>query len=139
MYKKFLVAAAFSSLSIAGRAGAEGEIVFVGGASISGDISVLEEGLDPDEVQTSVKNSPLFGLRLGAYGMPGCELLVEPTATLALGLSSAAGASRWITPLPRDAGLVGVEFFQQSLCLAAGANPAGVIWSNGGHGTIGTF
>jgi opacity protein-like surface antigen len=88
MYKKFLVAAAFSSLSIAGEAGAEGEIVFVGGASISGDISVLQEGLDLDEVQTSVKNSPLFGLRLGAYGWPfGIEgsLIYSPS-----GLTGAA-------------------------------------------------
>ncbi len=69
MHKKFLVAAGLVSLSIAGKAGAEGEITFLFGASISGDISVLND-LDIDQVETAVQNSPLFGLRLGTYGFP---------------------------------------------------------------------
>jgi hypothetical protein len=69
MHKKFLVAAGLVSLSIAGKAGAEGEITFLFGASISGDISVLND-LDIDQVEAAVQNSPLFGLRLGTYGFP---------------------------------------------------------------------
>ena len=69
MNKKFLAAAAVMSLSIAGKAGAEGEVTLVFGASISGDISVLDD-LDINQVETAVKNSPLFGLRLGTYGFP---------------------------------------------------------------------
>ena len=69
MHKKFMAAAALVSLSIAGKAAAEGEVTFLFGASISGDISVLND-LDIDEVETAIKNSPLFGLRLGAYGFP---------------------------------------------------------------------
>jgi hypothetical protein len=69
MRKKFAAAAALVSLSIAGGAGAEGEVTFVFGASISGDISVLND-VDIDQVETAVKNSPLFGLRLGTYGFP---------------------------------------------------------------------
>jgi opacity protein-like surface antigen len=69
MHEKFLAVAALVSLSIAGKAAAEGEVGFVFGASISGDISVLND-LDIDQVETAVKNSPLFGLRLGTYGFP---------------------------------------------------------------------
>jgi len=70
MHKTFLAAATFVSLAIAGSAGAEGEVTFVFGASISGDISVLSNELDFSDVQTAVKNSPLFGIRLGNYGYP---------------------------------------------------------------------
>ena len=70
MRKKFLAAATFVSLAIAGSAGADGEVTFVFGASISGDISTLNDEFDFDDVQTSLKNSPLFGLRLGSYGYP---------------------------------------------------------------------
>jgi opacity protein-like surface antigen len=70
MQKIILTAAAIVTLSIVGKAGAEGEVGFVFGASISGDISVLNEGFDFNDVQTAVQNSPLFGLRLGTYGYP---------------------------------------------------------------------
>ncbi len=60
----------FAALAMPSSARAEGEVAFVFGASISGDISVLSDELDFDDVQTAVKNSPLFGLRLGGYGFP---------------------------------------------------------------------
>jgi hypothetical protein len=50
--------------------GADGEVTFVFGASISGDISVLNDNFNFNDVQTAVKNSPIFGLRLGSYGYP---------------------------------------------------------------------
>jgi opacity protein-like surface antigen len=65
-----MATAAVASLSIAGAARAESEFTFLFGASISGDISYLSENLDIDEVQTAVKNSPLFGIRVGNYGYP---------------------------------------------------------------------
>lgn len=61
---------AFAALAMASSARAEGEVAFVFGASISGDISGLNDNFDFDDVQTAVKNSPLFGLRLGGYGFP---------------------------------------------------------------------
>ncbi len=70
MRKTFLTAAVLVSLSNAGNAAAEGEVTFVFGASISGDISVLNDQFNFDDVQTAVKNSPLFGVRLGSYGYP---------------------------------------------------------------------
>ncbi len=69
MNVKFLAAAAMLLLTIAGKAGAEGEVTFLFGASISGDITVLND-LDINQVETAVKNSPLFGIRLGTYGFP---------------------------------------------------------------------
>jgi opacity protein-like surface antigen len=68
--RKNLMAAALLSLSIAGKAAADGEVTFVFGASISGDISVLNDNFDFNDVQTAVKNSPMFGIRLGSYGYP---------------------------------------------------------------------
>jgi hypothetical protein len=62
--------AALISLATATIARADGEVSFVFGASISGNISVLNENFDFDDVETAVKNSPLFGLRLGSYGFP---------------------------------------------------------------------
>jgi hypothetical protein len=57
MHKRFLAAATFVSLAIAGSAGADGEVTFVFGASISGDISALNDEFDFDDVQTAVKNT----------------------------------------------------------------------------------
>jgi hypothetical protein len=62
--------AMFGSLAVTATARAEGEVAFVFGASISGNISVLNEEFDFDDVETAIKNSPLFGLRLGSYGFP---------------------------------------------------------------------
>jgi opacity protein-like surface antigen len=52
------------------RARADSEVTFVFGGTISGDISVLQNGVDVNTVQTAIKNSPLFGVRIGAYGFP---------------------------------------------------------------------
>jgi opacity protein-like surface antigen len=68
--RKNLMAAALLLLSLVGTAAADGEVTFVFGASISGDISVLNDNFDFNDVQTAVKNSPIFGLRLGSYGYP---------------------------------------------------------------------
>jgi opacity protein-like surface antigen len=87
MHKNFLAAAVLVSLSVADMAQADGEVTFVFGASISGDISVLND-LEFDQVETAIKNSPLFGLRLGSYGFPfGIEgsLIYSPS-----GLTGAA-------------------------------------------------
>lgn len=70
MRGKFLAGAVLVSLAIAGAASADSEVSFVFGATISGDISVLNENFDVGDVQTAVKNSPLFGLRVGTYGFP---------------------------------------------------------------------
>jgi len=69
MRKRMLVAAFAVFLSAAGRdASAEGAVFFVGGVNFGGNLNVLtDDGLD---VEASIKNSPLFGLRVGSYGFP---------------------------------------------------------------------
>lgn len=76
------LALAVLSFTLAQEATADSELTFVFGASISGDFSALEN-VDFDEVQTAVKNSPLFGARVGSYGFPfGFEasLIYSPAA-----------------------------------------------------------
>lgn len=63
-------------------ASAESEFTFVGGASISGNISVFDN-FDFQDVEAAIKNSPLFGIRIGSYGFPiGVEgsLIYSPAA-----------------------------------------------------------
>jgi opacity protein-like surface antigen len=66
----WMAAAVLSLLLPAVSARADSEVVFVGGASISGDISVLQNGLDFKSVEAAIKNSPLFGARIGTYRFP---------------------------------------------------------------------
>lgn len=76
-------------------------------------------------------------LALDALGMIGCNLLVRPDAIPGLGLSNPAGSASWVTFIPANPALSGVQFFQQAFAVVPGANPLGVVWSNGGWGTIG--
>jgi hypothetical protein len=77
-------------------------------------------------------------LALAQYGMPTCELLVSAEATLTLGLSSTSGIASWITSIPSQPGLLGVNLFQQACVLSPSANATGLVWSNAGHGVLGT-
>lgn len=67
---RWWLAVAVLSLVPAVRAQADSEVSFVVGASVSGNISFLDEGFDFDDFQTAIKNSPLFGIRVGTYGFP---------------------------------------------------------------------
>lgn len=48
---------------------ADTEVTFVGGSSISGNISAFS-GVNFQSIDAGVKNSPLFGVRVGTYGFP---------------------------------------------------------------------
>ena len=66
------------------EARAEGALSFFGGANIGGDLNLLTNGGDFD-LATSIKNSPLFGMRVGSYGFPiGFEgsLTYSPSALI---------------------------------------------------------
>ena len=83
MRKALALAVLTLVLALAGRARADSELTFVLGASISGNISFLDEGFDFGDVQTAIKNSPIFGVRIGSYAFPiGFEgsLLYSPAA-----------------------------------------------------------
>ncbi|MCA8976820.1 MAG: hypothetical protein KDC98_19010 [Planctomycetes bacterium] len=71
---------------------------------------------------------------LAPYGLPGCQLLVEPL--VGRPIANPGGAAGWSLALPGDAGLIGVQFFHQAFTLDAGA-VGGVAVSAGGDATIG--
>ena len=63
---------------------AEGALTFFGGANIGGDLNLLVNDGDFD-LQSAIKNSPLFGMRVGSYGFPvGFEgsLTYSPSAII---------------------------------------------------------
>lgn len=63
---------------------AESALTVFGGANIGGDLSLLSDGGNFD-LQTSIKNSPIFGMRVGSYGFPiGFEgsLTYSPSAII---------------------------------------------------------
>lgn len=74
---------------------------------------------------------------LGMLGMPGCELLVSPDILEPIGAAGASGRVWSTLVIPGGVEFLGARFFVQSLVLAPGANPAGVLWTNGGRGVIG--
>jgi opacity protein-like surface antigen len=83
--RKFPWIAAVAALALlpSASARADSEVAFVLGASVSGNISVLQNGLDFQSIETAIKNSPLFGVRIGTYGFPiGFEgsLIYSPAA-----------------------------------------------------------
>ena len=63
---------------------AESALSVFGGANIGGDLSLLTDGGNFD-LETSIKNSPIFGMRVGSYGFPiGFEgsLTYSPSAII---------------------------------------------------------
>ena len=63
---------------------AERALTVFGGANIGGDLSLLTDGGNLD-LATSIKNSPIFGMRVGSYGFPiGFEgsLTYSPSALI---------------------------------------------------------
>ncbi len=85
MRELFLLLIVFLALGIgAGNARAEGALTVFGGANIGGDLRLLTGGGNLD-LQTSIKNSPIFGMRVGSYGFPiGFEgsLTYSPSAII---------------------------------------------------------
>jgi len=74
-------------------------------------------------------------LALLPFGMPGCLLQVDPAITQLL--IGSGGSAAWSLNVPNDAGLLGVQFFNQGAAIDPGANAAGVTVSNAGAAVIG--
>ena len=68
--------------------------------------------------------------------MPGCLQFVDPTATVVMLPSS--GQSMFSAPIPNDTSYMGVQINAQTFALSPGANPLGLISSNGVASVIGT-
>ena len=90
-------------------------------------------------VFTSFSNTRWNGtplpLGLGAFGMPGCSLLVSPLTPAAVFPSG--GAASYSLGLPNLGALLGLRFYNQAMVFDAGANAAGITASNGGESLIG--
>jgi hypothetical protein len=67
----WIVTAMLSLPLLSARARADSAVTFVFGGSIGGDVSVLKQnGLDFQSIQAAIKNSPVFGARIGTYHFP---------------------------------------------------------------------
>ncbi len=75
-------------------------------------------------------------LDLGAFGMPGCDLLVAPDAIAAI-LPSSHGYTLTIR-IPANTALLGQTLYLQGMALDPTANAGGAIASNGLEFTIGS-
>jgi hypothetical protein len=93
----------------------------------------------PVVMNTGFSDSMWGNLRLpfplDGIGMTGCVLYTPPD--IGTSLPNLQGYAAWTLPLPNDAALIGLQFFNQGLVLDPGANPLGVVATNGGAGTIG--
>jgi len=85
----------------------------------------------------SVYGAVPLPLSLTPFGMTGCELLASAEATILIGTASTAGEANWVFTVPATPSLAGFAFFQQGIALVPGANPAGLVFTNGGHGIVG--
>ncbi|MEE2888157.1 MAG: hypothetical protein VX951_12075, partial [Planctomycetota bacterium] len=111
---------------------------------IGGAFTLLNEGLPPAQLvllSFGASNNTWGGLSLpfslAPLGMTGCDLLVSLDILVTGARSNGAGRVWWTMPIPDDPKLLGIVFYNQSAVVAPGANPGGLLWSNGGEGTIG--
>ncbi|MFO1078743.1 MAG: PKD domain-containing protein [Planctomycetota bacterium] len=65
---------------------------------------------------------------LAVYGAPGCNLRVSPDANLLL--LGAGGSAVWPFTIPSNAGLIGVNLYNQAVVLSPGTNAAGAVGSD---------
>ncbi len=72
-------------------------------------------------------------LNLSVIGMNGCSLLASGDFLLPVTNVLGSGLCSFDLPLS----LAGQQFFNQAIALAPGANPAGMIVSNGARATVG--
>jgi YVTN family beta-propeller protein len=96
--------------------------------------TVVASGLSPTAVPLGVIGFDAVALPLDgllSFGLPGCELLVQPVVAQLLG--SVAGTASMTTALPDQASLIGVELRQQVLPL----DVAGLGASNGVRAVLG--
>jgi hypothetical protein len=95
-----------------------------------------------DLAKAPASANSILGLGIGRQnisltlaGAPGCTLLISPLLIFT-GNTSATGTRKTILPIPNTASLVGQKFNTQ-YAIASNQNTMGLIWSNGGEGTVG--
>jgi hypothetical protein len=86
--------------------------------------------------KTFLGGSPILPLSLAPFGAPGCSLLAE-FPVLVQTAASGLGTVSVTTPIPNSIPLLLRTFFGQWAVAVPGANPLGLIFSEGGAARIG--
>jgi hypothetical protein len=86
--------------------------------------------------KTSLFGVPALPLPLDPFGAPGCSLLAEP-AVLLPSVTSATGAAGVGTPVPNSTSILLATVFGQWGVFGLGANPLGIVFSEGAAARIG--
>lgn len=84
---------------------------------------------------TEWNGSPL-PLDLSPLGFTGCDLWLAPAITSFV--SNSNGMATWDVLIPMNSFYLGVHVYFQALVLVPGWNPAGFVFSNAGHGVMGS-
>lgn len=87
--------------------------------------------------QASTYSGQPLPIDLGAYQMPGCHLRVPLDATVLL--LGAPPTLSFSLPIPNQAGLLGVQFFQQAAIWDPPLNATGIGWTNSMAGLVGAL
>lgn len=107
-----------------------GGIVTASVTNLPASLAVMAMGFS-----NTTTGSQSLPLALALYGMPGCDLLIAPDATMLL--LGQANTVTWTVPIPYSTGLFGLEFYYQAFAYDPQANVAGLTTSNAGHCRIG--
>jgi hypothetical protein len=84
----------------------------------------------------STWNGMPLPLSLTPLGFTGCDVLLAPVRTD--GLQNLGGFANWNVPLPMNAHALGADIYFQGVVLVPGWNPAGFVFTNGGHAVVGS-
>lgn len=84
---------------------------------------------------TSWNGIPL-PVSLTPLGFTGCDALLAPVRSD--GLTNTNGIANWNVALPMNALALGIDVYFQGAVLVPGWNPAGFVFSNGGHAVVGS-
>ncbi len=84
---------------------------------------------------TSWNGIPL-PVSLTPLGFTGCDVLLAPVRSD--GLTNTNGIANWNVALPMNALALGIDVYFQGAVLVPGWNPAGFVFSNGGHAVVGS-
>ena len=81
-------------------------------------------------------NSQPLPVSLDPFGFTGCQAWIDPA--IGVTLTNTLGIASWNIAVPLDLDLIGTDFFLQGCVLVPGWNSGGIVFSNAGHGVIGT-
>ncbi len=75
-------------------------------------------------------------LLLDSFGFTSCQAWLAPETFTAL--SNLGGTATWTIAVPLDLDLAGLSFYVQATVNAPTANPGAFVFTNAGHGVVGT-